>query len=118
MKNNPPNLVRALCLFLISGAANAFCLAPSAPFDSLPLPPSSLSKPSEPFCLSGYRFAGKHTCSNWELESYFSDVEQYISDLKTFAAEANAYAAEVIDYANESVNYANCEISDLNDRVR
>ena len=112
------NSICVLCLFVVSSNVNAFCSEPSSPFDSLPSPPSSLSKPTEPFCLSGYRFSGKHTCSNWELESYFSDVENYISDLKAFAAAANSYASEVIDYANEAVNYANCEISDLNDRIR
>lgn len=105
-------------LGLVSGVANAFCSSPSEPFDNLPSPPSAFSQPTEPFCLADYKFTGKHTCSDWELESYFNDVEQYAEELRRFADDARSYANEVVDYANDAVDYANCEISSLNNRIR
>lgn len=112
------NPILILALGLVPIVANAFCSSPTAPFDSLPPPPSAFSQPREPFCLSDYKYTGRHTCSSWELESYFNDVEQYAEELRRFADDAKAYANEVIDYANDAVDYANCEISSLNDRIR
>lgn len=114
----PKKTILTLALGLVSSVANAFCSSPTAPFDSLPSPPSAFSQPREPFCMSDYKFTGRHTCSSWELDSYFNDVEQYAEELGHFADDARAYANEVIDYANAAVDYANCEISSFNDRIR
>lgn len=73
-----------------------------------PDPPRSYNKPSKPYCLSAY----SNTCSQWEIDSYISDVEDYIEDLNDYIQEAQRFANAAINFANEAVDYAKCEARD------
>ncbi len=97
--------------------ALAFC---SEPFTRVVLPdaPGSLDRPNTPFCLSGYKISGRHTCSDWEISSYKRDVEDYLEKLQEFANEAVAAANQTIRFANEAQDYAKCEADDVLDEVR
>ena len=80
--------------------AYSFCSEPM-----LPIMPSSFSKPSAPYCLSGYSYTHKHTCSEWEINSYIDDVNRYIKKMNDFASEA-------VHFANEAKDYARCQIKE------
>ncbi|WP_333631824.1 hypothetical protein [Agrobacterium cavarae] len=103
-----------LCAMFFSAPtlALAFC---SQPYGDVTLPdaPGSFHKPSAPYCLSGYKFSGKHTCSDWEISSYKSELEDYLDKLRTFANEAVNAANEAITFANDAKAYAKCESQDV-----
>jgi hypothetical protein len=92
--------------------ASAFCYQPSFS-ESPPDAPWSSSKPSVPYCLSSYSYTGKHTCDDWEVDSYFEEVNRYLRQLRDYADEAEQFANEAISYANEAIEYANCEGKDV-----
>ena len=70
------------------------------------------SPPSPPFCLSDYRYSGKHSCDQWELSSYRSAVEDYVEGYKRYQAEAVNVAQQFLDDANE---YSSCRINEAID---
>ena len=86
----------------------AFCSEPSF-ISSVPEPPSSFSKPDAPFCLSDYSWSRKHSCDQWEIDSYISDINEYIRKLRTYVDEANEFASEASSFASEAFDYAQCE---------
>ena len=90
----------------------AYCSEPSFS-ESEPDAPSSYQKPSVPYCLSEYSYSGKHTCDEWEIDSYFDEVNRYIRKLRDYVQEAKEFANEAIQFANEAVEYANCEAKDV-----
>ena len=92
--------------------AAAFCSQPSF-YGSEPSPPGTYSKPDVPYCLSEYSWSGKHTCDEWEIDSYISEVNDYIRELNRYANEANEFAEEAIEFANESAAYAECEAQEV-----
>lgn len=103
----------SILLFALVGAnAHAYCYAPSDPGDP-PDPPSSYSKPSVPYCLTSYSYSSEHTCDEWEIRRYFSDVEDYQRKLKRYARELEDYLNEVTSYVESASKYAVCEYSDI-----
>ncbi len=115
-------LVLTALIAILPVPASAMCFephflgrAPTAPVNFY------MSKPSVPFCLSSYSYTKEHTCSQWELDSYFDDVEDYAAALQryyeqvvAFANDTARYAKEAGTFADEAYNYANCEIKDVN----
>ena len=87
-----------IALGLSTGFANAWCNEPSASFLSTP------SKPDVPFCIN--TFNNTHTCSDWEIDSYYDDIEDYNDDVEDFVSELN-------DYVDEAVEYAQCRMNEL-----
>jgi hypothetical protein len=75
----------------------AFCSEPSAPY-------WKPSKPSVPYCVNEY--ANTHTCDDWVIESYYSDLDSY-------RYEVQRYINELQQYVSNASDYANCEISNL-----
>jgi len=92
--------------------SHAFCSEPSF-YQSAPDAPGSYSKPDVPYCLSAYSYSGKHTCDDWEIDSYLDEVADYVSKLRDYADEANNFANAAIRFANEAVDYANCEAKEV-----
>lgn len=103
-----------LCAIFLSAPtlALAFC---SQPYGDVTLPdaPGSFHKPSAPYCLSGYKFSRKHTCSDWEIRSYQSEIEDYLNKLQTYANDAVDAANKAISFANDAKSYAKCESEDV-----
>ena len=101
-------LIFSYLLFSIifSNSAFAFCSEPNAP-DS----PSTLFKPSLPYCLRGYSYSGTHDCEDYEIDNYKSKVADYIREL-------NDYISEVQRYHDEAVDYAKCEAEDVKNQFR
>lgn len=81
--------------------AYAFCHEPTAPSS-----PGTYSRPSVPYCMSGFATSGRHSCKSYEVEAYKSEVEAYIEKLQSFASEAERYRADVVAYAQ-------CEMEDV-----
>ena len=77
----------------------AFCSSPSAPYGGAP------SKPSTPYCVNEY--ANTHTCDEWEINNYISDMESYRRDVENYVDELKNYLAN-------ARRYVECEINDLN----
>ena len=77
--------------------AEAYCMEPSAP-NFRP------EKPLVPWCVNEY--AGTHTCSEWEINDYYSSVSYYKSEVNNYIAQLNAYI-------DEAVEYAQCEVANL-----
>jgi hypothetical protein len=94
-----------ILLLFISTNANAYCSEPSAPDV-----PGTYSKPSPPFCMSGYNITREHTCDSWQINSYIGEVNDYIRKLNDFAQEA-------ANYANEASEYARCEANDIKSQI-
>jgi hypothetical protein len=80
--------------------------------------PSTFSKPSAPYCLSGYRYSGKHTCDNWEIQSYIDEINEYIRKLNEYAEEARDFAQNAINFADEANEYAGCEANEAKEELQ
>ena len=102
-------LLSGLMILLFSASAQAFCFQPTM-YESEPSPPLSFSKPSVPFCFSGYEFSGTHTCESWELQNYFDELEAYVDELRDYSEKAWEFAEAASVFASEVTDYANCEI--------
>lgn len=66
-------------------AAYGFCYEPSAPS-------AFLRKPTKPFC------ATNRSCSDWEVNSYRSEVDRYFRNLREYADEVDRYYSDAADY--------------------
>jgi hypothetical protein len=78
-----------LVSFALSSSATAafgYCSKPFAPSDFI-------SKPSKPYC------AAMRNCSDWEVQSYKSDVESYFRKLKSYLADVDQYYEDAYKYA-------------------
>ena len=102
-------LFSGVMILLFSASAHAFCFQPTM-YETEPSPPLSFSKPSVPFCFSGYEFSGTHTCESWELQNYFDELEAYVDELRDYSERAWAFADAASIFASEVTDYANCEI--------
>lgn len=100
-----------LVLF-IGQSAFAYCSGPYDP-DDPPDMPGSYSRPDVPYCLSSYSYSGKHTCSEWELRSYFDEVDEYQQKLRNYIRELEGYQAEVEAYVEAAAAYAVCEFDEV-----
>ncbi|MEO6015139.1 MAG: hypothetical protein ABIQ30_16340 [Devosia sp.] len=98
--------------FLFAPSAYAYCSQPSF-YSSPPTPPGSYERPDVPYCLSAYAYTQKHTCDQWELDSYFDDVDDYVEKLKTFYNEVADYANSAKRYSDDSYDFAKCEIDEV-----
>ena len=107
-----PFLLLSLSVVLPMSSAEAYCIEPSV-YATAPLAPYSYSKPSAPYCLSGYSYTRKHTCNQWEIDSYIDEVNDYIRKLNDYADEARSFANSAIAFANEAADYAKCEADDV-----
>ena len=92
--------------------ADAFCSEPYDP-PTVPDAPGSYVRPSVPYCLSGYKWSGKHECDSWELDRYKREVEEYIDKLNSYVNDANDLAIEAQRFAQEAYNYARCEAEEV-----
>ena len=88
----------------------AYCSEPMAP--SAPSTYSIPSKPSVPFCVN--EFSNTHTCDDWEIDSYNSDLERYRYEVDDYQRSLQSFVNDAGDFARESLDYANCEIRNLN----
>lgn len=107
---------------LAAGPASALCFQPTF-FERAPSAPMQpyLSKPRVPYCLSSYAYSGTHSCSKWEIDSYFDDVSDYVDDVKEynddvvrFANAAVAFANAASRYSDKVYDFALCDIKDVN----
>ena len=83
----------------LSGNVNAYCFEPTAPTAQF-----SFSRLSVPYCLSSYSYSGQHTCEQWEIDSYISEVEAFQRELNSYLDEVRAFAADAGDYARCELN--------------
>jgi len=71
-----------------ANAAYGFCSQPHAPS-------AFFSKPTKPYCFTS------RNCSEWQINSYKSDVDRYYENLRR-------YAGQVDDYYNSATKYVEC----------
>lgn len=90
----------ASALVLTSGVAHSFCMEPTPPRVSV-----FAVEPSAPFCLSGFKYSGKHSCTRYDLDRYKREVEDFIRQMTEYGTEAQAAARK---YATEAQDYAVC----------
>lgn len=62
------------------------------------------SKPMTPFCVNEWN--NTHTCDEWQINSYYSDLDQY-------RYEVENYINDLQRYVDDAVDYAQCEIRSL-----
>lgn len=85
-------------------------MSPIVPFNfGPPDPPGSFSRPNVPYCLSSYSYSASHTCEEWELDRYFSDIDAYVASLQRYLNEFNDFTREVASLSEDAERYANCE---------
>ncbi|WP_228866183.1 hypothetical protein [Roseibium aggregatum] len=111
MTSSKRGLLSAAALLMTVNSAFAFCSEPSL-YESAPDAPGSFYKPDVPYCLSQYKWTSKHTCDQWEIDSYISDVNDYIRKLNDYADEARDFAEAATNFANDAIDYAECEAED------
>ena len=87
-----------LCLFLSVNQLMAWCSEPSVSYLYTP------TKPSVPWCVNEWN--NTHTCDEWEIDSYYSDIEAYNNDVEDFIYQLN-------NYVDEAVEYARCRMGEL-----
>ena len=92
------SIITSVFLILFSQDVLAYCMEPSAPY-------SKPDKPTVPFCVN--EWAGTHTCSDWEIESYYSDIRNY-------NYEVESYVNDLQNYLYDAEDYVRCEINSLN----
>ena len=103
-------LLSALLSWMPVHAAQAYCYDPSFSGSE---PSGPFSKPSVPYCLSGYGYSREHTCDAWEIQSYQDELDRYIRDLQSYSNEASEFANEAIDYANAVTEFAVCQAKEV-----
>ena len=87
-----------LSLFLSVNQLMAWCSEPSVSYLYTP------TKPSVPWCVNEWN--NTHTCDEWEIDSYYSDIEAYNNDVEGFIYQLN-------NYVDEAVKYARCRMGEL-----
>ena len=106
----PKKLFKVLIIYSFSITyAYSFCSEPSAP--STWSKPTKPMKPSVPFCVNEY--SNTHTCDEWTINSYNSDVSFYNSQLQSYNYDIDDYVRKLQNYVNDAQDYANCEIRSL-----
>lgn len=97
-------------------SAGAFCSEPSfsgSPTDA----PGTFEEPDVPYCLQDYRWSGRHSCEDYEIDAYQNDVDEFLRKL-------NSYTNEVVSFANEASNfseassYARCKSDEVAGQLR
>ena len=96
--------------------ANAFCFEPT--MNASPPDFYFFSKPSAPYCLSGYKYSGTHTCEDWEIDSYLSEVDQYLAELNSYVDEYLKFANEAAAKYEEAVEFAQCSAAEATEDLR
>ena len=101
-----------IIIFVVLIPANVFawCSEPMAP--SVPSNWNKPSKPLVPFCVNEWN--NTHTCDDWTINSYNSDLDRYRYELEDYQRELQNYVNDAQYFANEALSYANCEIRNLN----
>lgn len=93
---------------MLGSQASAYCFEPSFS-GSAPSAPGSYRKPNEPFCLSGYEITRQHSCSDWEIQAYITEVNEYLRLLRTYYEEAVDFANQAARFSDEALEFAKCE---------
>lgn len=91
-------VIAALALAVSSLPAFAYCSEPSAPY-------GKPTRPDTPYCVN--TFTNTHTCDDWEIDRYNSEIRSFKSDYET-------YVRRLRDYVDEAVEYAECQVRSLN----
>tara|TARA_B100000029_G_scaffold190929_1_gene188790 strand:+ start:364 stop:681 length:318 start_codon:yes stop_codon:yes gene_type:complete len=86
-----------------------FCSSPRAP--STPSTYSKPTKPRTPWCVNEY--SNTHTCDDWEIMNYNSDIRRYNREVDDYVRELKSYVDSANRFATNAYEYANCEIRDL-----
>ena len=113
---------KTTCLWLVTAFAcassntQAFCSAPSM-YSQPPSSRGTYSRPSVPYCLSGYEFSGQHTCDDWEIENYIDEVNEYIRELAEYARKAQRFADDAAVFSGDALSYAECEAEAAKDAI-
>lgn len=109
--------ILVLFAFLLSPVANAYCFSPSF-YVTPPDEPGTWHKPTPPICMTGYKYSGTHTCSEWEIENYVTDLEDYLRKLSEYKDELNTFADEVVNFLDEAYQYADCETRETLETIK
>lgn len=99
-------------LAMAATEAAAYCSEPSFS-ETAPDAPGTYERPDVPYCLQEYRWSGRHTCDDWEIDSYQNEVNDYVDELNDYLSEVVAFANEATRYAQEADDYARCEAQEV-----
>ena len=66
------------------------------------------TKPMVPFCVN--EIMNTHTCSDWEVSAYNSELSSYRSDIEFYIQKLRNYVSEAEEFLKMTLAYANCEI--------
>ena len=82
-------------LMTLATQAGAICIEPTV-YLSTPV------KPSVPWCVN--EWDNTHTCDEWEIQSYYSELDAYRDEAQYFINSLNLYVDEAVDYAQCRAN--------------
>lgn len=80
-----------------AAVAYAYCYEPSPP-------QYEPTKPITPWCVN--ETAKTHTCDDWIINNYISDMKNYRGEVSQYVDKLNAYIEEAVEYAQ-------CKIDNL-----
>lgn len=104
--------VMAGLMAVAASDAAAFCFEPSF-HEIAPDAPGSFARPDVPYCLQEFSWSGRHTCDDWELDSYRNDVEDYVDKLNDYLREAVDFANAATRFAQDAEAYVRCEADEV-----
>ena len=97
MKRVTLSFIIALSYFSPASALT-LCIEPLGSFIWTP------TKPAVPWCVNEWN--NTHTCADWEIQSYYSDLENYQWEVDRFVRKLN-------DYVESAVEYAKCRAKEV-----
>ena len=101
---------------LSASGAQAFCSEPSF-YESPPSVPFG-GPPDTPYCMTGFSYSRTHTCDEWEVRNYISEVESYIDDLNNYVAEYLEFANSAASAYETALAYAECSAAEATEELR
>ena len=104
-------------LLFSTGHGHAYCSEPSFSAGA-PDAPGTYQRPGTPYCLNEYKYTGRHSCDQYEMDSFINEVNDYIRALNDYAREAAEFANEAQTFADEAADYARCERDELLEEVQ
>ena len=101
---------------LVGGKAYAYCIQPSShTLDTFPQ--IYATPPDQPFCMSTYRYTGKHNCDSWEIDNYFDEVKDYQTELELYLLEVERFMRDAAEMAQDAEEFAFCSLEEIQESL-
>jgi hypothetical protein len=106
-------------MFLVLLSTKSLAYSSEASFSgSEPDAPGSYTEPNVPYCLEEYKWSGKHTCEEYEIQSHQNDVDEYMRKLRDYLSEVDDFTSLASSFAADAAEWAKCKANEINDQIK